>query len=396
MNTYDECYFGLNYWRGRLKRTMEALNDRQLPALHFDCHTPIIFNKKRFCEVMASFPIGEGIGLTMKSLYGNIHYPKAPCLVEQKRTVFKYFSLAELEERFTGPMLLSFNDQGLNDSLKIFLHQNFRLPSALETKPIDDKTIEIYIACRESTDSQIALNTYQKYFQNQNLKDMFLAYTLPYYLTGWKNFTRQINEAAHVYFNATNDGFIRDLAENTNFNFQRLATPDSRFDVMINSLADQFTDYYKHHIDKTIIYFRDRYGDSKYPNVNKSNSYNEQAIVRPGRNHRTVIQEVHKGMEPPQHARYTLISMNNTQVIQKEGKFPKNKKSEQSRTILPEMATHFSDSVDKRIWTKYGHLLAAQSVVIADALRIGVQPGRSVVGWLSRSTSIAATRYRLC
>jgi hypothetical protein len=261
---------------------------------------------------------------------------------------------------------------------------------------MNDDHIIIYIACRESTDSQIALNTYQKYFQNQNLKDMFLAYTLPYYLTGWKNFTRQINEAAHVYFNATNDGFIRDLPENTNFNFQRLATPDSRFDVMINSLADQFTDYYKHHIDKTIIYFRDRYGDSKYPNVNKSNSYNEQAIVRPGRNHRTVIQEVHKGMEPPQHARYTLISMNNTQVIQKEGKFPKNKKSEQSRTILPEMATHFSDSVDKRIWTKYGHLLAAQSVVIADALRIGVQPGRSVVGWLSRSTSIAATRYRLC
>ncbi|MCX6224629.1 MAG: hypothetical protein NTV01_07750, partial [Bacteroidia bacterium] len=91
--------------------------------------------------------------------------------------VFKYFSLAELEERFTGPMLLSFNDQGLNDSLKIFLHQNFRLPSALETKPIDDKTIEIYMACRESTDYQVALDTYLKYFKNQNLKDMFLADT---------------------------------------------------------------------------------------------------------------------------------------------------------------------------------------------------------------------------
>ncbi len=250
-----------------------------------------------------------------------------------------------------------------------------------------------------------------------------------------------INEAKHVYFNATNDSFIRDLAENTNFNFQKLATHDSRFDadcnpnaplelspdwgsnisllsvgqegsfdfvikqpastdnfineffvkpdqsndVMINSLVDQFTDYYKHHIDKTIIYFRDRYGDSKNPNVNKSSSYNEQAIARLERNHWTVIQEVHKGMEPPQHdkyllwgnilrgsdpsfpavrfngskCKYTLISMNNTQVIQKEGKFTKNKASERSKTILPEEATHFSDAVDKLIWTKYGHLLSA-------------------------------------
>jgi hypothetical protein len=40
-----------------------------------------------------------------------------------------------------------------------------------------------------------------------------------------------INEAKHVYFNATNDSFIRDLAENTNFNFQKLASHDSRFDA---------------------------------------------------------------------------------------------------------------------------------------------------------------------
>jgi hypothetical protein len=46
--------------------------------------------------------------------------------------------------------------------------------------------------------------------------------------------------------------------------------------------------------------------------------------------------------------------MNNTQVIQKEGKFSKNKKSEQSRTL-----------------------------VIADALLIGVHLRSSVEGWLS-------------
>ncbi len=177
MKTFPENYWELNDWRKRLLNTKLALEAQNFPTLHYDCHAPIIFDKREFPLAMARFDYASGIGLTMKSLYGNIHYPKAPCLVEQKRTVFKYFSLVELEERFTGPMLLSFNDQGLNDSLKIFLYQKFRLPSALETKPIGDKTIEIYMACRESTDYQVALDTYLKYFKNQNLKDMFLADT---------------------------------------------------------------------------------------------------------------------------------------------------------------------------------------------------------------------------
>ena len=114
------------------------------------------------------------------------------------------------------------------------------------------------------------------------------------------------------------------------------------------------------------------------------------AITRLEKNGWTIIQETHKGMEPPQHdkyllwgmilkgsdpsfpvvrfngskCKYTLISMNNTQVVQKEGKFTKNKSSERSKTILPEEATHFSDAVDKRIWTKYGHLLAASHTFV--------------------------------
>ncbi|MCD6346430.1 MAG: hypothetical protein J7L96_03320, partial [Bacteroidales bacterium] len=248
-----------------------------------------------------------------------------------------------------------------------------------------------------------------------------------------------IDETKHVYFNATNDDFIRDMAENTDWDFKKLGSPDSRFDldcnpnvpleispdwgsticlfsigqertfdfvsklavetdnfinefytkpdtskdVMINTLVDSFVDYYRYHSDKTVRYFRDRYGDSRKPNVKNSKSYNEQAIARLQSKGWTVIPEVHKGMEPPQHdkyllwgniligtdpkfprirfngnkCKYTLISMNNTQVIESEGKFKKNKKSERSKTILPEEATHFSDAVDKRIWTKYGQLL---------------------------------------
>jgi hypothetical protein len=59
--------------------------------------------------------------------------------------------------------------------------------------------------------------------------------------------------------------------------------------------------------------------------------------------------------------KYTLISMNNTRVIERNGKFDKDKNSERSKKILPEEATHFSDAADKRIWTKYGKTLYSHS-----------------------------------
>ena len=40
---------------------------------------------------------------------------------------------------------------------------------------------------------------------------------------------------------------------------------------------------------------------------------------------------------------------------------------ERSKKILPEEATHFSDAVDKRIWTKYGELLLRYQSSFVDA-----------------------------
>ena len=74
-----------------------------------------------------------------------------------------------------------------------------------------------------------------------------------------------VNSSAGLVDNFINEFFVK---------------PDNPNGVMINTLTDQFTEYYRHHHDKTIIYYRDRYGDSKNPNVNKSASYNDQAIAR--------------------------------------------------------------------------------------------------------------------
>ncbi|MDE3251220.1 MAG: hypothetical protein KGO92_00345 [Bacteroidota bacterium] len=256
----------------------------------------------------------------------------------------------------------------------------------------------------------------------------------------------QLDPHKHQYYDATNDSFLRDYAENNNWDMDRLSTPDSRFDldcdpgkplevvpdwgskislfsiaqernfnfvtrivepvdctineffvkpddspgVMIDELVDNFCNYYQFHTRKVVVYYRDRYGDSRQPNAKSSKTYNQQAIERFERNRWEVIQKVHRGQEPPQHdkyllwmnilkgsdprfprvifnaqkCKYTLISMNNTKLIESAGKFEKDKRSERNRYVLPEEATHYGDAVDKRIWSKYGHLLLRQSTFV--------------------------------
>ena len=245
----------------------------------------------------------------------------------------------------------------------------------------------------------------------------------------------------HKYWNATNDDFIRDFAENSDFNWTELADTDSRMDAdcnpnqpleicvdwgsaasfmevaqettfdfntkilhndgrivdntineffvhnddtndtMVNALIDKFLHYYRYHARKVVKFYRDRYGDHR--SASNKRSYNEIAIQRLVKNGWEVEQHAHRGQEPPQHDKYLLwasilaetdpryplkrfnaskckhilISMNNTRVVTREGKFTKDKRAERNDSILPEDATHFGDVVDKRIWTKYGDLL---------------------------------------
>jgi len=247
-----------------------------------------------------------------------------------------------------------------------------------------------------------------------------------------------LDSQTHIYYDAYNDDYIRGVAENSNWDAEQLENENCQFDldcdpnraieivpdwgakialfsigqernynfatkivqpvdctineffvkanspgVMIDDLVDKVCKYYGPHPTRKIVYFRDRYGDSRQPNAKNSKTYNEQAVDRFIKNGWDVETRVHKGMEPPQHdkyllwmnilkgkdtrypkfiingrkCKYTLISMNNTKVIDKDGKFEKDKSSERKNSILPEEATHFGDAVDKRMWTKYGHLL---------------------------------------
>lgn len=255
-----------------------------------------------------------------------------------------------------------------------------------------------------------------------------------------------IDEKLQIYYDSYNESFISDIAEHSNFDFDKLSTPDSRFDsdcnpdkplevsfdwgsrislmtvgqemyrdivtgdqvptdnfineffvkpddaapaIMIDNLIDDFCNYYRYHHDKTVIFYHDRYGDHRL--ANSADTYNQQARARFERHGWVTISQYHKGQEPPHHdkyllwgnilkennmkfprvrfngnkCKYLLTSMNNTQVIEKEGKFKKDKRSEDiSSGILPEEATHFGDAADKKIWIKYGDRLQRFSTFV--------------------------------
>jgi hypothetical protein len=278
----------------------------------------------------------------------------------------------------------------------------------------------------------------------------FMVEILNWVIDQIENCYYHLDSSVHIYYDAYNDSYIRDVAENSNWDMDTLEKESCQFDldcdpnrpleivpdwgskialfsiaqernynfvtkmvepvdctineffvktdspgVMIDDLVDKFCDYYIAHPTKKITYFRDRYGDSRQPNAKNSRPYNEQVIDRFIRKGWSVDPKVHKGMEPPQHDKYllwmnilkgrdqrypkfiingrkckfTIISMNNTKVIDKDGRFEKDKSSERKPNILPEEATHFGDAVDKRIWTKYGHMLSVnQSTFVSPRL----------------------------
>ena len=91
-----------------------------------------------------------------------------------------------------------------------------------------------------------------------------------------------------------------------NFINEFFVKPDESSNILIKELCGQLTDYYKTHRCKKIHYYRDKYGDSRNPNVLNSMSYNQLAISYLKKAGWEVVEHAHRGMEPPQSDKYLL------------------------------------------------------------------------------------------
>lgn len=174
MDTYPDEYWKLNYWRKRLQLTKDVLLAKNLPCFHFDCHTPILMNKHKFKKVATDFDYKTGIGLTMKSIYGNSVYgTNSTLLTDQKKTIFKNYKLQEIKERILPAQFLSFNDQGLNDSLKWWLIEQFPNKCKYESSEPQDRIFDIFFWMKNGMPYSEGVAIFKKYFKHKNLIEMF-------------------------------------------------------------------------------------------------------------------------------------------------------------------------------------------------------------------------------
>ncbi len=61
----------MDSYRQRLTNTHDQLKAKGMTTMNFDIHTPIIYNKKKFKDIIMKFDWKVHEGLVVKSLYGN-------------------------------------------------------------------------------------------------------------------------------------------------------------------------------------------------------------------------------------------------------------------------------------------------------------------------------------
>ena len=99
MANQPPSYWTSQFYRHRLKRTLDVLKSRGMTTMQYDYHAPMLMNKYRFISVMEQFDYAREIGYTFRSLYGNsLELPAVP-IIHQKTVFFKFHTLEQISNK---------------------------------------------------------------------------------------------------------------------------------------------------------------------------------------------------------------------------------------------------------------------------------------------------------
>jgi hypothetical protein len=168
------------HYRFRLRRTFDLLQISGLPTLQYDYHAPMLMNKYKFPEVMSAFDFIDDIGITFRSIYGNVLALPADHLVDQKVTLYKTYSLADIIKRTENAQFVGYNDAALNNSFKYWMISQFPERSIYESIDIDgDKVADIAKWYHNGQQYLFGIEIFNNYFHNHNITRLFTKYKTP-------------------------------------------------------------------------------------------------------------------------------------------------------------------------------------------------------------------------
>lgn len=112
-----------------ISNTFSVLNLSDLPYLHFDIHTPIIYSKNLFPEIMHYFDWSINHGYAIKSLYCNTaKIPPTPYIDNKIRSCLTYLNM-QIAFRY---QFTSIGDRAVCDSLFRVMNEMYPAPSKFE------------------------------------------------------------------------------------------------------------------------------------------------------------------------------------------------------------------------------------------------------------------------
>lgn len=173
MALQPDSYWQTQFYRFRLKRTFDVLKERGLPTIQYDYHAPMLMNKKLFIDIMAGFDYAKDIGYTFRSIYGNSLKLHALPVIGQKITIFKYFKLDEIKFKTMDINFVGYNDQGLNQSLKYWLIEQFPEKCKYENTEPQDRITDTFLWFKNGMQYREGVTIFKKYYKHKNLIHMF-------------------------------------------------------------------------------------------------------------------------------------------------------------------------------------------------------------------------------
>jgi len=165
-----------NTWIQRAIATGKKLQSEEKPTIHYDCHTPVLIDKKKFPAIISQYDYDQGIGYVIKSLYLNNmkrvfpkHYGGFKVLLKDR--MYRYVEIVKMLE---NAWFMSYQDTSLNGALMMWLKDRFPEKSIFEKETFTENgNMDIISWLNNPVDYWAGVKLFEMNSRNINLKKLF-------------------------------------------------------------------------------------------------------------------------------------------------------------------------------------------------------------------------------
>jgi hypothetical protein len=115
----------VGHYKTALLNTLIALSEKDLPLKHYDIHTPILYGKKEFLEVMSRYNWNQMHGYVIKSLYCNSINIEPEFHIDPKVTP-AHEDFSSIENDTKEWFMFSFDDNSFNQTMLKYIENLYR------------------------------------------------------------------------------------------------------------------------------------------------------------------------------------------------------------------------------------------------------------------------------